>query len=59
MSAFVDTSLIECNRLQSIEHLSDNTIDRKNSEWSNRLGEALQLNVARENTYRRKSRGPY
>ena len=45
MSAFVDTSLIECNRLQSIEHLSDNTIDRKNSEWSNRLGEALQLNV--------------
>ena len=45
MSAFVDTSLIECNRLQSIEHLSDNTVDRKNSEWSNRLGEALQLNV--------------
>tara|TARA_R110002020_G_scaffold26776_1_gene86599 strand:- start:1937 stop:5278 length:3342 start_codon:yes stop_codon:yes gene_type:complete len=44
MSAFVDTTLIECNRLQSVEHLSNPSRDVNYGEWSNRIGDTLQLN---------------
>ncbi len=43
MSSFVDTTLLECNRLQSIEGLSNNN-SNNNAEWTNRMGEVVQLN---------------
>ena len=42
MSSFVDTTLLECNRLQSIEGLVNND-NNNNAEWTNRMGEVIQL----------------
>mgnify|MGYP003635030846 FL=1 len=42
MASFVDTTLLECNRLQSIEGLVNND-SNNNAEWTNRMGEVIQL----------------